>query len=105
MNTVCEKGKCTGCMECLDICPTNAIRVVDSWTAYDAVIDTDKCIRCNACHKACQNNSKPILIKPVWWKQGWACDNSVRMKSSSGGIATAIEQAFIKNGGIVCSCL
>lgn len=105
MNTVCEKGKCTGCMECLDICPTNAIRVVDSWTAYDAVIDTDKCIRCNACHKACQNNSKPILIKPIWWKQGWACDNSVRMKSSSGGIATAIEQAFIKNGGIVCSCI
>lgn len=26
------------------------------------------------------------------------------MRSSSGGVAAAIERAFIKNGGIVCSC-
>lgn len=26
------------------------------------------------------------------------------MRSSSGGVATAVERAFIKNGGIVCSC-
>ena len=38
------------------------------------------------------------------WKQGWAQDDCVRMRSSSGGVATAVERAFIKNGGIVCSC-
>ena len=105
MNTVCENGKCTGCMECIDICPKNAIRVVDSWTKYDAIIDSDKCIKCNACHRACQNNNKIMLTKPIYWKQGWASDDSIRMKSSSGGIATAIEQAFVKNGGVVCSCV
>lgn len=105
MNTVCESGKCTGCMECIDICTQNAIQVVDSWTAYDAIIDSEKCIKCNACYKACQNNNKVILNKSIYWKQGWARDDDVRMKSSSGGIATAIEQAFVKNGGIVCSCV
>lgn len=105
MNTVCEKGKCTGCMECIDICPKKAIQIIDSWTSYDAIIDSDKCIECNACHKACQNNSEPMLEKPIYWKQGWACDDSVRMKSSSGGVATAVEQGFVKNGGIVCSCV
>ena len=44
------------------------------------------------------------LTKPIYWKQGWGQDDCVRMRSSSGGVATAVERAFIKNGGIVCSC-
>lgn len=96
MTTVCEKGKCTGCMECIDICPKKAIKVIDSWQEYNAVIDTEQCIQCNACHNACQNNVKQILTKPIYWKQGWAQDNCIRMRSSSGGVAAAIERAFIK---------
>ena len=57
MTTVCEKGKCTGCMECIDVCPKKAIKVIDSWMEYNAVIDSEKCIQCNACHSACQNNA------------------------------------------------
>ena len=104
MTTVCEKGKCTGCMECIDVCPKKAIKVIDSWMEYNAVIDSEKCIQCNACHSACQNNTEQVLTKPIYWKQGWAKDDCVRMRSSSGGVATAVERAFIKNGGIVCSC-
>ena len=52
MITVCEKGKCTGCMECIDICPKGAVQVVDSMIEYNAIIDFDKCTKCNACHKA-----------------------------------------------------
>lgn len=44
MITVCEKGKCTGCMECIDICPKGAIQVVDSMIEYNAIIDLEKCI-------------------------------------------------------------
>lgn len=104
MITVCEKGKCTGCMECIDICPKNAIKVIDSLIEYNAIIDPEQCIQCNACHNACQNNTKQVLTRPIYWKQGWAQDDAVRMRSSSGGIAAAIEQGFIKAGGIVCSC-
>ena len=62
MTTVCEKGKCTGCMECIDVCPKKAIKVIDSWMEYNAVIDSEKCIQCNACHSACQNNAEQVLI-------------------------------------------
>ena len=40
MNTVCEKGKCTGCMECIDICHKGAIQIVDSGMEYNAIIDS-----------------------------------------------------------------
>lgn len=65
MITVCEEGKCTGCMECTEICPKGAIQVVDSMIEYDAIIDSNKCINCNACHKACQNNNELMLTKPL----------------------------------------
>ena len=97
MTTVCEKGKCTGCMECIDVCPKKAIKVIDSWMEYNAVIDSEKCIQCNACHSACQNNAEQVLTKPIYWKQGWAQDDCVRMRSSSGGVATAVERSFIIN--------
>ena len=79
-------------MECIDICPKKAIKVIDSWLEYNAVIDTEQCIQCNACHNACQNNVKQVLTKPIYWKQGWAQDNCIRMRSSSGGVAAAIER-------------
>ena len=70
MTTVCEKGKCTGCMECIDICPKKAIKVIDSWQEYNAVIDTEQCIQCNACHNACQNNVKQILNQFIGNRDG-----------------------------------
>ena len=54
MITVCEKGKCTGCMACVDICPRKAISVVDDIEYMNAVIDDTLCINCNMCHKVCQ---------------------------------------------------
>ena len=89
MTTVCELNKCTGCMACVDICPKNAINIKDSLDAYNAVIDADKCINCNLCHKICQNNNNVELSKPIKWYQGWAEDEDVRSRSSSGGAATA----------------
>ena len=54
-----------------------AIKVIDSWMEYNAVIDSEKCIQCNACHSACQNNAEQVLTKPIYWKQGWAQDDCV----------------------------
>lgn len=105
MIEICEKGKCTGCMECVDTCPKKAIKIVDSGIEYSAVIDSNSCIECNLCHNVCQNNRKLELTRPIYWKQGWASDENIRTGSSSGGLATAVACAFVKNGGIVCSCI
>lgn len=104
MKTVCELNKCAGCMACVDICPKGAISIEDNLSAYNAVIDKDKCIGCNICHKVCQSNYPAKLISPIKWYQGWATVPEVRKRCSSGGIATAISQTFVKTGGVVCSC-
>lgn len=105
MKTVCDIDKCAGCMACIDICPKSAISIVDSLKSYNAVIDTDKCVGCNMCHKVCQNNHQGALLKPALWKQGWASDETIRKYSSSGGAATVLAKQFVKDGGIVCSCV
>lgn len=104
MKYVCEENKCAGCMACIEKCSKNAISIVDSFNVYNAVIDTKKCIKCGACHKVCPNNTQTKLNSPIKWVQGWASNETERMKSSSGGFATAISKAFVLNGGYVCSC-
>jgi len=92
-------------MACLDICFKHAIKIEDSIMAYNAVIDTDHCIDCGACQGVCQRNQSNIPFrKPVYWKEGWAEDEKIRLESSSGGLAAAIELEFIEMGGVVCSC-
>ncbi len=105
MKTVCELNQCAGCMACVDICPKGAITIEDNLAAYNALIDENKCIGCNACHKVCQSNYPAKRISPIKWYQGWAEVSDVRKHSSSGGMATAISQAFIESGGVVCSCI
>lgn len=104
MKTVCEKDQCAGCMACIDICSQNAISIVDSLKAYNAVIDTRKCLNCNLCHKVCQKNFPAKSEHPIQWYQGWAENDTLREKGSSGGIASAVAKSFIENGGIVWSC-
>ena len=104
MKTVCELNQCAGCMACIDICPKEAITIDDNLAAYNAVIDENKCIGCNACYKVCQSNHPAKLLSPIKWYQGWAVVPDVREYCASGGMATAISQAFVESGGVVCSC-
>lgn len=105
MQLVCKKGMCTGCMACEEICPRNAVKVVDDIQEYNALIDEKKCVNCNMCKKVCQNENPVENRKSIGYQQGWICDETLRKKSSSGGAAVALAQAFIKQGGIVYSCI
>lgn len=105
MITVCDKSMCNGCMACIEKCQMNAITIEKNPVAYNAVIDESKCVSCKTCFTVCPRNQKEILFKrPLRWYQGWA-DSDIRENSSSGGAATAILSAFVKNDGYVCSCL
>ncbi len=44
-----ESETCIGCRKCVQVCPTNAITMVDR----KAVIDPSLCISCGACAEAC----------------------------------------------------
>ena len=104
MKTVCETNKCAGCMACVDLCPKSAISIKDDLLHYNAVIDSEKCIKCDLCHKNCQNNQDLIFNSQIEWYQGWAKDDNIRMSSSSGGVASALAVATIAKNGCVYSC-
>lgn len=105
MKYVCKENMCAGCMACIEKCSMYAIRIEDGLDAYNAVIDESKCIRCEACHQVCPNNSLPQFYTPITWYQGWDELEDERASSSSGGFATALARQIIKNNGIVCSCV
>ncbi len=103
-DTVCDMDQCTGCKACMDICPKDALRFEDAVHAMNVFIDERRCINCNACHDACQVNHPADLVKPIYWKQGWAAEE-VRRGSSSGGFAAQLMRSFIDENSYVCSCI
>lgn len=102
--TVCEQNMCAGCMACVEMCPKNAINIVDTRIAYNAEIDQNKCVQCGICTKVCHLNQKVERKHPQSWYQGWIDDVELRKKSSSGGAAKALSRRFVEDGGVVVSC-
>lgn len=105
MKTVCKLNQCAGCMACLEVCSAKAIHIQPSLRYYNAWIDSDRCTNCHRCSRICPVQTPPALTAPFLWKQGWALDSALRETAASGGIASAIERSFVKQGGVVYSCL
>jgi len=62
----------------------------DTLSAYNAIINEEKCVNCNICSSVCQVCSSVLKIKPLDWYQGWSSNNSLRLRSSSGGAGTSL---------------
>ena len=48
-NIFVETNNCVGCGDCVEVCPVNAIEIIDG----KAVIDAEKCIDCEICIRSC----------------------------------------------------
>jgi Fe-S-cluster-containing hydrogenase component 2 len=48
-----DKEKCTGCSSCVDICPVDAIKILDD----KAIVDEDECIDCGTCVEECPEDA------------------------------------------------
>lgn len=105
MDTVCATNKCNGCMACKAICPKNAIEIKDEIQAFNSYMNEEKCIQCGKCKKICPQNQLPELKPPIEWWQGWANNQDIRARASSGGVASELIRSFIEAGGYVCSCV
>jgi Fe-S-cluster-containing hydrogenase component 2 len=55
-----NEALCTGCGECVDVCPSGAIRLVNSV----AQIEQSLCEECQACLSACRNGAILALQEP-----------------------------------------
>lgn len=98
-----NKTDCCGCNACYNICPQNAISMIEDEKGFKyPVIDREKCINCGLCEKVC-----PILNKQIIKREQVAYaiknnDEEIRKNSSSGGVFYLLAKYFIENHGIVC---
>lgn len=60
-SVVLDKTLCCGCTNCLDRCPTQAIRVIDG----KARIINDRCTDCGECIKVCPYHAKGALTEDL----------------------------------------
>lgn len=101
---IIEKARCSGCHACYVGCPENCISMVeDSEGFLYPKVDNNKCNNCGLCEKIC-----PILNYRYPEKDSCGLtfaainnDESIRLKSSSGGVFTAIAEKVIELGGVV----
>lgn len=98
-----DKKDCTGCNACKVKCPRNAILMkADEEGFLYPDIQESSCIHCNLCMKVCPQNGNDYLNNGVieFWG-GVIKDDSILMKSSSGGAFSAICRV-LDDDAIIC---
>lgn len=96
-----KKEDCYGCGACANICPKNAIELIQDEQGFSyPKVDQEKCIECGLCSKSCQigkeSNHKNLANEKCY---GFKHNNAIRIKSSSGGIYSLLSDYVIKMGG------
>ena len=101
--TQIKPEECCGCTACFASCPTKAITMQP-----DAVegflypqVDDDKCIDCGKCIRVCKD-VKPYT-EPQHIYACWSKDDTLRERSSSGGIFSLLAVQTLRQGGVVCA--
>lgn len=105
MVNICEKTECTGCMACVNACINHAISVVSDEEGFDRpLINENLCTDCGRCVVICPMRKEPKAYEAKEVYSGWAINENIRLKSSSGGAFFEIARSVIEEGGIVFGC-
>lgn len=102
-----RKQECCGCTACVSICPQHCITMLEDGEGFlYPSIDKNACISCNACNKVCPvlkaKKRQHTSFSPETFAFAAAInDEDVLIKSSSGGLFSAISTLIIKNKGVV----
>lgn len=102
MITITDKTKCCGCGACFNICPKKCIHMKadDEGFAYPEV-DTNLCINCGLCEKVCPVLHVPSLTNLPQAYAAKHISDEIKLKSSSGGMFTALAEYILARGGVV----
>lgn len=103
MINIVEKEKCCGCSACVQACVKGCITLKSDFEGFlYPNVDTSKCIKCGACEKVCPIlNVRPQSNKIIAAYAAYVKNKDIRLKSSSGGIFSALSELFLYDGGIV----
>ena len=104
MIELCGPKECTGCWACINVCPEDCINMyVDFEGFVQPQIDHDRCISCELCQKTCPVLEPFQVGKNAHQKvfAAWNLDESIRMKSSSGGMFSVLADYVLDKNGVV----
>ena len=97
---------CSACAACMNVCSRAAISMIkDENGFYRAFVDESKCNHCGACIKVCPwkveaKNPYAMLTTPEVWAANLK-DDTVRFRSSSGGVFPLLAKKILEQGGYV----
>ena len=93
---------CCGCGACANACSHNAISMqADKEGFLYPVVNIDACADCGLCEKVCPFMNSGAERMPIGVFASRNSDESVRKKSSSGGIFALLAEQTIAEGGVV----
>ncbi len=100
-----DKEKCTGCTACVNTCPTSAISMIEDEEGFAyPQINQETCIKCNKCIRVCQVEKTNTSVTELTVYAVQNSDDSIREKSSSGGVFYALAKKILLDGGVVVGC-
>lgn len=99
---ICDKQLCTGCLACKNVCPRDAISLIENTKGFIyPLIQESECIHCNRCINVCPVNK---TINGFEYRSVYAAltkNDKVRLESSSGGIFFCLARWVINKNGFV----
>ncbi len=101
-----NSNACTGCGVCVNVCPKNAITMVENAKGFlYPQIDENLCNNCGQCGNVCFSevkNKENIQNPKCYAVMG---KDQVREKSASGGVFKTLADWFVQNEGYVCGAV
>ncbi len=102
MIQITDKRNCCGCGACASVCPKRCIAMHQDREGFlYPEVDKDICVGCGLCEKVCNELHPFEKQSPLKVLAAINKDESVRLKSSSGGIFHILASRIIAEGGVV----
>lgn len=97
-----DKHNCCGCAACVQRCPRRCILLSeDSEGFLYPDVDVENCINCGLCETVCPELNQSGKRSPIKTLAAINNDESIRLKSSSGGVFSLLAERIIHNGGVI----
>jgi NAD-dependent dihydropyrimidine dehydrogenase PreA subunit len=102
MIEITQKEQCCGCSACVHICPKHSISFQEDKEGFlYPKVDLETCVDCGLCEKVCPIINQDPEREPQKVYAAKNYDESIRLKSSSGGVFTLLAEKIIGEGGVV----